>query len=191
MKQLMLAYKNMIGRCHKESHQAFKNYGARGIEVCKEWRNSRQEFIDWALGNGFKDGLTLDRSDNDGPYSPANCRWITMKQQQSNRRSNRFIEFDGETKTKTITQWAEYLGVRPDTLARRIDIHGMPISKALSSESYKRVWRHGTRAGYDLHKCKCQECRDMHNKRMRDARAKRRHDAIGYAAIAAELGVQP
>ena len=186
MKKLLLAYKNMLGRCNSKTHQAYKNYGGRGITICQEWKDSRDTFINWALQNGHAENMTLDRIDNNGNYDPANCRWVSLKEQQNNRRSNRLIEFNGEI--KNLTQWATQLNIGVDTLKRRIDVFKMPLEKALTSGSLRTTWQHGTRAGYDLHKCKCQECKDMHNKRMREVRAKRKVDLIGYAAIAAELG---
>lgn len=79
-------YSNMRQRCYNPKNPSFHRYGDRGIIVCEEWRNDRQAFIDWANQSGFKRELQIDRRNNDGPYAPWNCRWVTRSQQNLNRR---------------------------------------------------------------------------------------------------------
>lgn len=93
-------------------------YKERDITMCDEWKNSSIAFFEWAISNGYKDNLTIDRIDNDKGYSPDNCRWATVKQQQNNQTKNVRIEFNGET--KTISEWAEYLGINRNVLYSRL-----------------------------------------------------------------------
>lgn len=80
--------KDIKKRCNMTSHRAYKDYGARGIYVCDEWtgRGGLANFVSWALANGYERYLQIDRIDNDGPYSPDNCRFVTPKQNTNNRR---------------------------------------------------------------------------------------------------------
>lgn len=117
--RLSKIYSHIIERCYSLKDKRYNDYGGRGIIVCSEWlgKNGRKNFYDWATKNGYKDNLTIDRIDNDGNYCPENCRWVTMKEQSLNRRTNRRIEYKGET--KTISEWAEYLKCNSKTLYYR------------------------------------------------------------------------
>ena len=108
----------MKARCYRKSHIWYKRYGGRGITICDEWVHDFQAFYDWAMANGYRDGLTIDRIDNDRGYSPDNCRWATEKQQKNNRTSfNVVVEIHG--KAQTLAQWAEETGILYTTLYRR------------------------------------------------------------------------
>jgi hypothetical protein len=111
-------WNGMKSRCFRETDEAYKNYGARGITVCSEWANDFKAFYDWSMNNGYEDDLSIDRIDVDGDYEPNNCRWATLEKQSRNRRSNHFVEINGET--KTLTEWAELSGVSCSAIRVRI-----------------------------------------------------------------------
>lgn len=88
-------YRGMKNRCYNESYIDWENYGGRGIRVCDEWRNSYLAFRDFALKNGYKDGLCIDRIDNDKGYYPANCRFVNDIISVNNRRNTFYVEYRG------------------------------------------------------------------------------------------------
>jgi hypothetical protein len=92
-------WQHMRNRCYNKKVPAYKYYGARGIKVCDEWRNSFESFYEWAMSNGYNDTLTIDRIWVNGNYEPSNCRWATYKVQANNKRSNTRISYKGETMT--------------------------------------------------------------------------------------------
>lgn len=105
---------NMKDRCSNPNNCEFKNYGGRGIDVCEEWANDFKRFNDWAMANGFKNGLEIDRIDNDQGYSPDNCRFVTRSQNMRNRSDNRWITVLGET--QCLSDWAKTAVVSPSLI---------------------------------------------------------------------------
>ena len=83
---------------HNPRHKAYSNYGGRGISVCAEWLDFTS-FQSWALENGYNDSASIDRIDNDGAYTPQNCRWVSSEVQANNRRSNHMVEYGGKSMT--------------------------------------------------------------------------------------------
>lgn len=83
--KLYSVYISIKKRCNNKNHHAFKDYGGRGISLSMVW-NNYEVFRDWALANGYEEGLSLDRIENDGNYEPSNCRWVTQKIQVINKR---------------------------------------------------------------------------------------------------------
>ena len=102
---------HMIDRCERSSCKDYKNYGGRGIKVCPEWKESYTAFKEWSLENGYEEKLTIDRIDVDGDYSPDNCRWVTIQEQQRNRRDTIKLTFSGVE--KTASEWARIACVSP------------------------------------------------------------------------------
>lgn len=125
------AWKNMRRRCGSPYAKGYENYGGRGIKVCEEWDKDPLVFIHWALANGWEEGLTLDRIDNNGDYCPENCRWISRAKQLLNRRNNRIMTLNG--KSQTMKEWADELGISPLTLSNRVNRHGWSDEKALTT----------------------------------------------------------
>lgn len=121
-------WSSMKHRCNNINDINYKLYGGRGIKVCNEWKGFIT-FKDWALSNGYNDNLTLDRIDVNGDYEPNNCRWITIQEQQYNKRTNHLITYNN--KTQTVTEWADELGINRNTLFGRID-RGWNIERALN-----------------------------------------------------------
>lgn len=127
--RLYVIWHSMRGRCHYPSTNQYKNYGGRGIKVCNEWETNFMNFYNWAINNGYEDNLTLDRIDVDGNYEPDNCQWVDMKTQNNKRRSNKYIEYNGEIKTQI--QWCEKFNINPTTFLDRLK-RGWTIEQALT-----------------------------------------------------------
>ena len=102
-------WRSMKARCLNPHKKCYADYGGRGIMVCQEWQDSFEAFRDWAIANGYQDNLTIDRIDVNGNYEPSNCRWVTNREQQNNKRNNHLLSFNG--KEQTIAEWAEETGL--------------------------------------------------------------------------------
>lgn len=109
-----------------KSNNRFHRYGARGIIVCDEWRESFEAFRDWALMNGYSSEMSIDRIDNDGNYCPENCRWSDHKAQARNRTTNKILH------GKTLAEWSEILNVNYDLLQQRVDRDGLTLEEAVT-----------------------------------------------------------
>lgn len=103
------AWRRMKRRCYNPDDDSWDGYGGRGITVCEEWLNSASSFVEWALDNGWKQGLTLDRKNVNGNYEPSNCCWATWKEQGRNRRPCLYFTHDG--KTRCMSEWCEIFGI--------------------------------------------------------------------------------
>jgi len=118
-----------------KTYKQYKDYGGRGIGICEEWRENFESFEKWALQNGYRKGLEIDRIDNEKGYYPQNCRWTIKKVQANNRRSNRIIEYQG--KKRTMKEWAEITRINYATLKYRLS-KGWSIEKALETPVKRR-----------------------------------------------------
>lgn len=126
----------MKQRCYYKKAIKYKNYGGRGIQVCDEWRNDPKAFCDWAIANGWEKGLSLDRIDNDGNYEPANCRWISQKEQCNNRGNNVLLTHDGQI--HTIPEWSKLTGLSETTIRGRV-ASGWGHDKVLTVQTKERM----------------------------------------------------
>lgn len=117
----------MIRRCHSPKDKSYRNYGARGIVVCDRWRESFDNFL--ADVGERPPGTSLGRIDNDGPYSPENCRWETKEEQANNTRQNHLLRYRGDV--LTMTQWGKKLGIDPKVIRLRLR-YGWSIERALT-----------------------------------------------------------
>jgi len=138
--RLFTIWVSMRGRCFNKENQDYKRWGARGITVCDEWLNY-ENFYYWAIENGYADNLSIDRIDNDGNYEPLNCRWSTKKDQANNRRNNRYITINGET--KTLSQWYDICDIDRNTVQSRVYYLKWDYVKALTTPPRKKEKRQG------------------------------------------------
>lgn len=115
--RLYHTFKSMKDRCYRTNYKYYQHYGGRGITICDEWLNDFMTFYNWAINNGYRNNLTINRIDNNGNYEPDNCEWVDMKT-QSNNKSN-CVYLTCNNKTQTVTQWADELRCNRSTIYMR------------------------------------------------------------------------
>jgi len=113
---LYYRWTGMRARCNNPNNDKYHNYGGRGISVCDEWQ-SFEAFKNWALANGYKEELTLDRKDVNGNYEPDNCRWISIQEQENNRRNTIILTINDIT--DTLSSWSQHTGINKKVLDER------------------------------------------------------------------------
>jgi len=134
--RLRRIHNGMMQRCYNPNSHSYKHYGGRGICICKEWHD-RENFIEWALENGYRNDLSIDRINVNGNYEPENCRWATAKEQANNKRpiknrSPRKLkteEIDGQE--RPLVEWYVIFGVTATTVAYRMKKYGLSFEEAL------------------------------------------------------------
>lgn len=143
-KRLRNVWKAMMRRCTNPDYERWANYGGRGIRVCDRWLAFENFVAD--MGPTYELDLTIERVDNDGDYTPANCRWVTRAEQALNTRTVRLFEVDGVV--MTLTQACRYARIAPSTFEGRLR-RGLPVQRALGVAGparevapSRRVWLH-------------------------------------------------
>ena len=136
-------WRGVVSRCTNKNYFKYKNYGGRGIRVCKRWEsfeNFRDDIYTSYLEHIKQFGesqTSIDRINNDGNYEPLNCRWATYRVQNRNTKQNHWIEFNGQR--MVLTDWAKKLEIKPTTLLKRII--KWPLERALTEPINKNCQR--------------------------------------------------
>ena len=133
-KRLIVIRHSMYCRCYYPTTHGYERYGGRGIKICEEWINNPDSFYDWAINNGYKKGLTLDRIDVNGNYEPSNCRWVTKKEQSQNRRCVYKLFYKG--KEMFLDDISKETGIKHNTILNRYHKYGL-CDKVFSIKSLK------------------------------------------------------
>jgi hypothetical protein len=135
-------YRGMWQRCYDKNVSQYSRYGGKGIKICDEWlgENGFVAFRNWSEKNGYQDNLSIDRINNNGDYSPTNCRWATDKEQMNNRNCNVFLCMNGEK--HTMAEWSDITGISRATIKSRhragwndVDILTKPVDKRKATKS--------------------------------------------------------
>ena len=145
--KLYRVWVHMRERCRCPNTKNYERYGGRGISVCDDWENSFICFRDWALSHGYKDGLTLDRIDNDCNYEPSNCRFVGYDIQNNNFSRNKKVTYNG--KTLSLSQWSRLTGIHRNTLDYRFRMGWNPenmFNDAPSNSRTKEQLQHISRS---------------------------------------------
>ena len=129
----------MKNRCSNPNNYRYKRYGAKGITVCKDWKENYESFYNWAISNGYIENsekkYTIDRIDNSKGYCPENCRFLSIQEQQSNKTNNHLITYKNET--HTVSQWSRILNINVQTIFTRIE-KGLSVEEILSCEKLNK-----------------------------------------------------
>lgn len=136
---LHYVWKAMLQRCENQHNKSYDGYGGRGITVCEEWHDF-VNFMQWAERTGYQEGLSIDRIDVNEGYNPVNCRWVTMHEQNRNKRNNINITYHGVT--RCLTDWAATLGINAGALWDRIFRYHWDVERAFTTPVQKHYRHH-------------------------------------------------
>jgi hypothetical protein len=121
--KLRRIFSDMKARCYDKSNKSYRWYGAKGVKVCDDWMRNPELFESWSLTNGYDDGLTIDRIDWDGDYSPDNCRWVTLADNSKYKSTTSLIDVDGTIHTGK--DWAKTLGLGVNRINTYVRNYGL------------------------------------------------------------------
>ena len=133
--KLYVVWRDIKLRCFNPNSMGFKNYGAKGVVMCDEWKNDFKAFYDWSILNGYnpdakRGECTIDRIDNSKGYCSENCRWVNNLVQQNNKTNNRFLTYNGET--HSVAEWSRKINMPSHILYARL-YSGWSVEKTLTT----------------------------------------------------------
>ena len=128
-KHLYGVWNGIKQRCRNVNNKSYNNYGGRGIDIIDEWADNYEAFYNWAIKNGYKRGMEIDRIDNNGNYCEENCRFVTKETQANNKRNVKLYTINGVT--KSLPQWCREYGKDYFLIRQRVYKLGWTIEKAL------------------------------------------------------------
>ena len=128
-KRLREIWRSCYKRCENPKCKDAKRYMAKGIRMCKPWRDDFWVFARWAMTHGYRPDLTLDRVNNNKGYDPGNCRWVSRRVQAHNRGTNKRLR-NSKGEVHDIEAWSKIVGIAPSTILRRINL-GWTVDEAL------------------------------------------------------------
>lgn len=127
-------YTEIKSRCFNHNNKSYKYYGGRGITICDEWLNDFMSFYNWAINNGYEKGLSIERMDTNGNYEPSNCCWISMKEQQRNKRNNVYFDYGGNKYLQS--DLCKKFKINVSTFRNRIK-KGISVNEAINKSQFK------------------------------------------------------
>lgn len=130
---LSAIWNGMKQRCNNVNSPNYKNYGARGIMVCDEWKYDLVTFYNWCISAGWRSGLEIDRIDNEGNYTPENCRIVTRSVNCNNTRRTIMLEYNGIK--MALSDWAKHFNIKDSVLYDRVHTLKQPLERAFSNEA--------------------------------------------------------
>lgn len=131
---------SMKQRCYYKKYTHYKHYGSKGIEVCDEWKNNVVQFYNWALSNGYKEGLSIERIDINKNYCPENCKWIPKNEQQMNTSKTKKYKYQNEE--HTLHYFSKLYSIPSTSLYRKIK-NGVNIELAINELKNKKEKKDG------------------------------------------------